>query len=110
MTTTLQCPECGNDVFEPDADGLYEEGTEATCKECGTKCRVGVDCGDDCNTPGADGTAYAHSDDEVEDVGQPRCDGSCGCVAEFVGKPCLWTCGLTKAWRKSTQKPERTDG
>jgi hypothetical protein len=36
--------------------------------------------------------AWVNSFDEVEDIGQSRCDGSCGATEEYVGKPCLWTC------------------
>jgi hypothetical protein len=32
------------------------------------------------------------SSELVEDKGQPRCDGSCGAVDEYIGNPCLWTC------------------
>ncbi len=89
MTATLQCPECGADVFKADAEGLFYEDEEETCQECGTICRVAVDID---STEEQPGVASVTSNDEVEDIGQSRCDGSCGAVAKFVGKPCLWAC------------------
>jgi transcription initiation factor TFIIIB Brf1 subunit/transcription initiation factor TFIIB len=82
MTSWLQCPQCGEDLFESDAEGLFWEDTEAVCQACGTVCSVGVN----------DENAYVRTSDEVEDKGQQKCDGSCGAVAEFIGKPCLWDC------------------
>lgn len=42
----LECPDCGDDVFEADADGLFTVGDEAVCEGCGSVCRVfGDDAG-----------------------------------------------------------------
>jgi hypothetical protein len=100
----LECPECGDDAIESDDDGLFQEDQEATCQMCGTICRVSVDCGLDCDTEGADGVASAVSNDEVEDIGQPRCDCSCGAVEEFRGKPCLWTCKRCEEWKANVAR------
>lgn len=105
----LECPECGSVVeFETNAEGLYCEGQERTCQECGTKCFVDVDCSIDCGIEGADGTASAASHDEIEDIGQPKCDGSCGAVKEFVGTPCKWDCTRAlehvKKWKEEQQR------
>lgn len=89
----LECPECGSIIeFETNAEGLYCEGQEKTCQECGTKCFVDVDCSIVSDIEGADGVASASSHDEIEDIGQPKCDGSCGSTKEFVGTPCKWDC------------------
>lgn len=104
MTATLQCPECGADVFETNENGLFADDEQETCQECGTICRVTVDCSLESDTEGADGVADATSDDEIEDIGQPKCDGSCGAVKEFVGTPCRWDCTraveYVKKWKK----------
>ena len=89
MTATLQCPQCGQDVFEADADGQFWDDWERACPECGTICRVTAD---------GEFADVTTNDDAVLDVGQPACDGSCGAVEEFIGKPCLWTCERAKRW------------
>jgi hypothetical protein len=99
-SATLQCPECGADLFEADADGLFYEDTEATCQECGTICRVTVE-GDSDLDEEHPGYAGVTTDESVEDIGQPACNGSCGAVGEFVGTPCLWNCERAAAWKEA---------
>jgi hypothetical protein len=38
----LDCPECGGDLFEPDAYGYFSDGDTARC-ECGALVRVSCD-------------------------------------------------------------------
>jgi len=93
VTSWLQCNVCGEELFESDAEGLFWEDTEAVCSSCGTISWVGVD----------NETAYVSSNEEVEDKGQNKCDGSCGAVAEFVGAPCRWDCERTAKANPSDQ-------
>ncbi len=87
-TGTMECPECGDDVELPlyDVDGFpqggFQEGDAATCQRCGLMVQVSVD----------EDYASLSSNDEYEDAGQPTCDGSCGALPEFHGKPCSWDC------------------
>lgn len=87
----MQC-ECGDDVFEPDDDGLYYEDEEEYCAACGRMNRVCVtdDYSDDATA------SVSTSDDDIIDVGQPRCDGSaCGACASFLAemtRPCTLDC------------------
>lgn len=77
-TTTLDCPNCGADpLFTSDEDGLFYEDTDAVCPECAALCVIGVD----------DDRAYVRYDGEHADVGQPKCNGSCGAIAEYIGQP-----------------------
>lgn len=109
MADWLQCNVCGDDVFEPDADGMFWDGTEATCQTCGTMSSIHCD----------DERAYVSTEEHVEDVGQPRCHNEHNCiytknpalVAEFYGAPCRWTCPKAEpfiaALRQSTLLNQR---
>jgi hypothetical protein len=101
MTATLECPICGQDIFESDDDGLFYEDDTATCQECGTICRVTVEADSSEEEPGYAGVT---TDESVEDIGQPACDGSCGAVAEFVGQPCRWDCQHAKLWNAAVMR------
>src|SRR5688572_699236 len=93
MADWMQCDMCGEDLFEPDEDGMFWEETK-TCQECGVISWVNCD-GE---------YAHASTDEHAEDVGQPRCDNACGLiytqspklVAEFMGSPCRWDCEKAK--------------
>lgn len=87
----LQCMLCGNDVIEPDDDGMFWSDQKGVCLECGTISWVCVDesYDDDGNSIGC---ATLSSEEYAVDAGQPRCDGSCDCMEEYVGKPCRLVC------------------
>ncbi|HVJ15819.1 MAG TPA: hypothetical protein VM686_10260 [Polyangiaceae bacterium] len=38
----LECPECGDELFEADEDGLFYEDEEERCK-CGALCAIRVE-------------------------------------------------------------------
>lgn len=85
---TLQCPNCGDDVFVADTDGMFWEDDDGICDTCGLTCWIAVD-GE---------TAWVNHDDEYADKGQPRCTGACSVprvADEFRGKPCAWNCKYT---------------
>jgi hypothetical protein len=101
LVTSLECPICGDSIFEADENGLFYEDDTATCRTCGTICTVSVD--ESCEVEVNDeicGTASVSTNEDVEDIGQPRCDGSCGAVKEYVGTPCRWNCERALAWKK----------
>lgn len=79
MKHTLDCNCCGAVVFQADDDGLFYEDDETVCPDCATICMVGIDY--DHNL------VYVVEDGHCADVGQMKCDGSCGAPAEFVGEP-----------------------
>lgn len=114
----LDCPVCGEEVFESDEDGLFWEDTDDVCPGCGTMCQVRIREADDYD-PEVDGevfgTAYVETgDEEVMDVGQPKCDGTCGSVKEFVGTPCRWNCDRAMkalkegSWEKPGEKTKES--
>lgn len=89
----LECPICGEALFKEDEHGFYHEDDQATCQTCGTICWISVD--ESAETYVEDeavGTAWVNTSEDVEDVGQTHCDGSCGATTEFVGTPCRWNC------------------
>lgn len=79
MTTWLDCPVCGTDLFESDEDGKFWTDTAAVCTGCATICWIDVD-DSDCDLDDEDdsGVATVFTFEDIADVGQPRCDGSCG--------------------------------
>lgn len=83
----LGCAVCDYELFEADSDGLFQEDTFATCQECGTICWISID-GED---------AYVATAETVEDKGQPKCDGGCDAIGEFIGAPCRWDCTERKS-------------
>jgi hypothetical protein len=84
---TLDCPNCGENVFVADVDGTFAEDDDGTCEGCGLQCTVSID---------SDGDAYVNHNDVVVDKGQPRCMGQCGAIKEAHGTPCYWDCGYAK--------------
>lgn len=93
MAITLECPVCGVGLFDPDENGLFYEDERKTCPTCGTICWIAVDeslevdVGDE-----VVGQAWVNTAEDVEDIGQTRCDRSCGSLREFIGTPCRWDC------------------
>lgn len=99
----LECPNCGAPMFEHDGleddeldedrqtrDCVFSDDECETCQECGAIVSIGID--DYCDEP----RAYTNWQDEFEDKGQTRCDGSCGAGKEYVGTPCSWDCQRAK--------------
>ena len=87
MSHWLEC-NCGAEVFQADEDGMFWDCTTDFCRECGRICTIGTD----------DLTAYVQSNDEAKDIGQPKCDRSCGAVEAFNGTSCLWDCERAKTY------------
>ncbi len=104
---TLECPNCTTPVFVVHKDGMFYEDEEAICQRCGLKCRVAVEFESSEEDPRH---AWVSSNDEIEDIGQPKCDGSCGAVKEFVGTPCQWNCPRAaehvRQWKKENKDHE----
>ena len=90
MTDWLECPNCSEDQFQADAEGLFYEGDAEACKHCGQINWVSI------SEHGDEDAAYVNSEEHVEDVGQPRCDGSCYCgtapTGDYAGEGCHWNC------------------
>ena len=94
----LQCTSCGEDLFEPDAEGMFISDTTKVCLRCGTICWIDVTEEYDDDGDLAVGHAYVSSHDDCVDAGQPVCDGSqTDCWSATLGKPCiLWYCPKTE--------------
>ena len=97
----LECQVCGADCIPSNEDGKFWEDETRTCQECGTINFVRVD------DYGEFPTAHAHSDEEVEDVGQNKCNGSCGAAQSWLdsfpeGTPCRWDCERANMPEKKT--------
>ena len=106
----FECHCCGSWGLFERSKSYFLEGERATCDECGVVHSIYIDeCGED-------PSANASTADHAEDIGQPRCDNSCGLVAvevpalkeEFLGAPCRWDCELAKKWR-ANEKAEAVD-
>lgn len=103
---SLECKICGSEIFVRD-EPWWTEDEEETCAECGTMYTISVDYEQ----------AHASTNEYVEDVGQPRCDNSCGLVymqspalvAEFLGSPCLWNCERAKAHFRALESAIATE-
>lgn len=94
MSCSLECPNCGQDGLFAREKNWYTEDETATCQECGLKCSIRVEGeGDEDDS----GYVWVSHNDEYEDKGQPKCDGSCGSIKEFHGKPCAWNCERAKS-------------
>jgi predicted RNA-binding Zn-ribbon protein involved in translation (DUF1610 family) len=46
----IECPDCGEDVIGSDDQGLFRDGDEAVCGECGARVWLSIDAegGDVC--------------------------------------------------------------
>lgn len=77
---TLECNVCSEPVFTADEDGFFYQDESKACSCCSTICQVEIS-----DTERA--YAYVSDTGHCADVGQPKCDGSCGTSAEFIGSP-----------------------
>ncbi len=86
MKDGLSCAHCGSasTLFPFDEDGMVWSEWEQICLECFHRNEIDV----------SDGIASVSADDDCLDVGQPRCDGSCGACEKWVKEdhPCCGDC------------------
>lgn len=104
---TLDCNRCGEAVFTEDDEGMFQEDQHAWCPGCGVACVVVVE------DQGAEGIGVAGvltHDERVIDVGQPKCDGSCGAIAEYQGIPCTLDCARCSDADRNELRDATTDG